>query len=688
MGRLTHTVSGDVASFRAASHIPLESLKFHFLPKQEGSGDPSPTNIRPITGWTGLNGRQDGKNLIDINSLTGTNKVWWKGSVISGYPNHCVTPKIPVKPGVAYRLNRNSASQSYVCYFDKNGDYVDQQTWDDYVPSRIIPDNVYFVGITIGTEYLTNPKPQFELGTKATGYANYINPRLFPVAFPVYTKNLFNPRCPMITNQSKFSLNGDKITQTGSDDRGWKDDDRFPPINLPAGTYTLSCSDGNAINFMTSVDGYTEATRFNNGVGTFTIGENVGIKFKHTASSYPAIFTIQIESGNQVTDYVPFLYGGTWFGGHYDPVVGELVYSWRKFKVKDYEWTYKPGNHRFQTSLSSGEKANASGSWTNFAISDSYKQSDQQGYQDLMVATYSDYYIYIRDDSYENADDFVEARGEVEIAYELANPIHIPISAQDMKAFLDHNNFWSDANDITEVTYEVTESKDILATRKRAMMEESGHHRIVNWNQIQVDGNFQDIDNWEGSSGYNTISISDGVMTCTCTTQPTQFYQTGFRTKNKVGFLSIPYNHKILVSAYLRCSTETRIRIYGLVSNTGNTYIYQYNQGNVNVPANTWTRFIGFIGDRPETPPSSANDVIIKRFKPCIVGKNSDMSTIPNGTTFDCKNFMAFDLTQMFGLGNEPQTVAEFERICVINGIDLTTYQPYDAGSDRWLIIP
>ena len=63
------------------------------------------------------------------------------------------------------------------------------------------------------------------------------------------------------------------------------------------------------------------------------------------------------------------------------------------------------------------------------------------------------------------------------------------------------------------------------------------------------------------------------------------------------------------------------------------------------------------------------------------------MTTITVGSTFDCKNLMAFDLTQMFGLGNEP-TAAEFERICAINGIDLTTYQPYNAGTDRWMIIP
>jgi len=33
MGNLTHTVSGEIASFRSATHAPIESLKYHFKPK-------------------------------------------------------------------------------------------------------------------------------------------------------------------------------------------------------------------------------------------------------------------------------------------------------------------------------------------------------------------------------------------------------------------------------------------------------------------------------------------------------------------------------------------------------------------------------------------------------------------------------------------------------------------------------
>ena len=65
MGKLTHTVSGTIAQFRSADKALIDSLKVSFAPVQSGSGDPTPTNIRPITGWTGLNVNHTGKNLLD-----------------------------------------------------------------------------------------------------------------------------------------------------------------------------------------------------------------------------------------------------------------------------------------------------------------------------------------------------------------------------------------------------------------------------------------------------------------------------------------------------------------------------------------------------------------------------------------------------------------------------------------------
>ena len=51
-----NTASGDIASFTdGADDYPVKDLVAHIDPVQSGSGDPSPDNVRPITGWTGAN---------------------------------------------------------------------------------------------------------------------------------------------------------------------------------------------------------------------------------------------------------------------------------------------------------------------------------------------------------------------------------------------------------------------------------------------------------------------------------------------------------------------------------------------------------------------------------------------------------------------------------------------------------
>lgn len=49
----TDIASGAVANFPdGADSIPMKDVLVHIEPVQEGSGDPSPENVRPITGWT------------------------------------------------------------------------------------------------------------------------------------------------------------------------------------------------------------------------------------------------------------------------------------------------------------------------------------------------------------------------------------------------------------------------------------------------------------------------------------------------------------------------------------------------------------------------------------------------------------------------------------------------------------
>ena len=62
------SASGAVASFSDGADLPLNSLNVNIEPVQSGSGDPSPTNIRPISGWNAVNVK-NGNTVIATISL-------------------------------------------------------------------------------------------------------------------------------------------------------------------------------------------------------------------------------------------------------------------------------------------------------------------------------------------------------------------------------------------------------------------------------------------------------------------------------------------------------------------------------------------------------------------------------------------------------------------------------------------
>ena len=62
--------SGDIVMIDAAA-APLNKCVVDILPVQSGTGDPSPTNIRPISGWSSVNVTvNDGQNPPVIENVT------------------------------------------------------------------------------------------------------------------------------------------------------------------------------------------------------------------------------------------------------------------------------------------------------------------------------------------------------------------------------------------------------------------------------------------------------------------------------------------------------------------------------------------------------------------------------------------------------------------------------------------
>lgn len=68
------TATGNPIYFDdGADNIPMKELIVNLEPKQSGSGDPSPTNVRPISGYDGVVVKRAGKNLLQ-NSMSSVTK--------------------------------------------------------------------------------------------------------------------------------------------------------------------------------------------------------------------------------------------------------------------------------------------------------------------------------------------------------------------------------------------------------------------------------------------------------------------------------------------------------------------------------------------------------------------------------------------------------------------------------------
>ena len=63
---VVESTSGSIASFAdGADGVPLKDLVVNIVPKQSGTGDPSPSNVRAISGWTAAKIYATGNNLFD-----------------------------------------------------------------------------------------------------------------------------------------------------------------------------------------------------------------------------------------------------------------------------------------------------------------------------------------------------------------------------------------------------------------------------------------------------------------------------------------------------------------------------------------------------------------------------------------------------------------------------------------------
>lgn len=175
------SASGAIASFPDGGAYPVHDLTIGIEPVQSGSGDPSPSNVRPISGWSSVGLMGMGKNKVDSSSFyvagppsgitltLNDGTITANGSVASATTFAFYQFTLPAgtytfsctRSGISVRLLKG---YSYVL------NNVGSFTVDD--STQIYRLALYFAGGTVYSNASVSDC-QIELGSTATPYAPY-----------------------------------------------------------------------------------------------------------------------------------------------------------------------------------------------------------------------------------------------------------------------------------------------------------------------------------------------------------------------------------------------------------------------------------------------------------------------------------------------------------------------------------
>jgi hypothetical protein len=145
--------SGAVVSF--STYVPQAlPMTVDIDPVQAGTGDPSPENIRPISGWTGCNVTQVGTN--DIPNGTDTSNGYVSGKFLKSNgttgndSNSFVSEYFIVNANETYMMysEKSVLNNASVCFYDANKTYISGEAYAQTRKNITAPSNAVYARAT------------------------------------------------------------------------------------------------------------------------------------------------------------------------------------------------------------------------------------------------------------------------------------------------------------------------------------------------------------------------------------------------------------------------------------------------------------------------------------------------------------------------------------------------------------
>ena len=425
-----YEITGNPVAFNTNVQKPLSGLTIPFLPVQSGTGDPSPENVRPISGWSGVTAWRTGVNLLDPAKKTtsSTHIYFYKENGI-------------YLPAGKYTLSCESQIAGIFVHAMDNTQIASGFRATEFTFTLTDGQIVYFN--FYDTDIDTTMDCQLEVGETASPFAEYTGAS-YPVTFPALGKNLLNPAKysfdTTTTRGLTFSVQSDgsiKVTgTTESSDFGPGLTARF---QLPAGTYYGYRDDGDV--YVTYRKSTAETGGETSGlISPFTLDGTEWVYcniYVRNPGTFDTTIHPQIARESTQTAYEPFT--NTVYGGTLDAVTGVLSVEWAIYEPTGTESVYiEASNNRIA-----------------FVIPNEYRSQDTiDVYCTHFIAQTAGAYCYITTSMTVDELKAFFANNSVGIACKLATPYEIPLSDVPVPVTLiGDNTIWTDTNGGNTVKY-------------------------------------------------------------------------------------------------------------------------------------------------------------------------------------------------------------------------------------------
>lgn len=254
----TGTATGNPITISdGAANMPLKKLQIAIEPKQDlSNGNPSPTNICPISGWTGANMTRTGKNLIPDGTDTSNGYIAYKMLLSDGSVSdngvQFVSEYFRVKPSEIYTVTQQDGTlnNASICFYDKNKAFISGTKFSKRTSFQVTtPDNAVYC--RCDQMYDSTKLNQVEVGSVSTAViAN--ESAAYTITFPseagtVYGGSLIldeHGDGTLTVDQKKVVLNG---TETWTVSEGSQGENAINVFAYPSGITDAALILGNCI---------------------------------------------------------------------------------------------------------------------------------------------------------------------------------------------------------------------------------------------------------------------------------------------------------------------------------------------------------------------------------------------------------------------------------------------------------